>query len=280
MCDCGIGCNFGAAAILLNRSAMKCAASSFSPFVLIAAAIACGGSGGGSPTAPSSSKPVLAESVETAHHTFRFAPGDSVDAQWQEAYHEWAVGVLDVQNIPRVTYNKYTSRAHMGEVIGVSNTNGWADAGPFAIHTIWARDNHEVVHLYTSLFGRPVALFSEGIAVAHQTDPARSDFVPRWSGVPVHDRARQFRAQGTLVPIAQLAETRGFRSFSDAITYPESGSFVRFLIDRHGLAPMKRLFAALQPDSSAALVERAVLDSYGATLAALEAQWLEFLNGA
>jgi hypothetical protein len=44
----------------------------------------------------------------------------------------------------------------------------FADPGPFSIHTIWPSDNHEVGHLYASLFGSPAALLSEGLAVAKQ----------------------------------------------------------------------------------------------------------------
>jgi hypothetical protein len=115
---------------------------------------------GESPVAPDSAA-ALTERVETASYVFRFASDDSVDTAWQEAFHAWAVQELGLQSVPRITYNKYRSRQHMGEVIGVSNTNGYADAAGFAIHTIWPVDNHEVVHLYSSAWGSPVALFTE-----------------------------------------------------------------------------------------------------------------------
>ena len=43
----------------------------------------------------------------------------------------------------------------MGQVIGVSNTNGFGSFSP-SRSTIWSIDNHEVVHLYLSTFGSPV----------------------------------------------------------------------------------------------------------------------------
>jgi hypothetical protein len=234
---------------------------------------------GESPVAPDSAS-ALTERVETASYVFRFASGDSVDTAWQEAFHAWAVQELGLQSVPRITYNKYRSRQHMGEVIGVSNTNGYADAAAFAIHTIWPVDNHEVVHLYSSAWGSPVALFTEGLAVAYSTNPPAGQLVPRWHSEPVHTIAARMRAQGTLIPIARLAETRSFRSFDPNVTYPEAGSFVRFLVDRWGLAPMRQIYAALRANDAADVIERAVTDAYGRSLSELEAEWLAFLNAS
>jgi hypothetical protein len=140
------------------------------PAVLTATilAAACGGS----PTAPDN-LPALAVQEETAAYTHRAAPGDPIDTAWQQTYHDWAVATLEVSLTRRVLYNKYLSRQHMGAITGKSNTNGYATLESFEIHTISPMDNHEVVHLFTSTFGFPVALFNEGIAVAHQTNPAR-----------------------------------------------------------------------------------------------------------
>jgi hypothetical protein len=234
---------------------------------------------GESPVAPDSAS-ALTERVETTSYVFRFSAGDSVDTAWQEAFHAWAVRELGLQSVPRITYNKYRSRQHMGEVIGVSNTNGYADAAGFAIHTIWPVDNHEVVHLYSSAWGSPVALFTEGLAVAYSTNPPAGQLVPRWHSEPVHTIAARLRTQGTLIPIARLAETRGFRSFDSNLTYPEAGSFVRFLIDRSGLPPMREMYAALRANDTIDQVERAVVNAYGRSLAELESEWLAFLNAS
>ena len=189
------------------------------------AAPACGSS----PAAPSAFTDfALAVGPVTDAYEYRYAPNDSVDVQWQETYHRWAVEALDVTVPRRIRYNKYQSRAHMESLTGIGNTNGIAKADTFEIHTIWPRDNHEVVHLYSSVFGRPVALWTEGLAVAFQTDPAAGNLVPRWSGVALDDHARRFRADGRLIPIVELLTTSGFRQFDPDTTYPEAGSFMRF----------------------------------------------------
>ena len=98
---------------------------------------ACGGT---SPTIPSALP--LSETTETAAYVFQYTAGDRVDAVWQQAYHEWAVATLQVSVPRRVTYHKYVSRTHMGDLTGPYTTNGFAEPEAFAIHTLWPRDNH------------------------------------------------------------------------------------------------------------------------------------------
>src|SRR5262245_34012188 len=243
----------------------------------IALAFLAAGCGSGSPIAPSGTNG-LTETIARPGITFHCSSADSVQADWQEQYDAWLMGVLDVHPTQTITYNKYRNRTHMGEVIGVSNTNGFAEPSTFTIHTIWPTDNHEVVHLYSSTFGSPVALFNEGFAVAHSTNPPNGDFVAKWSGTPVHDLARQFRASGRLIALDSLAETNGFRGFDPNVTYPESGSFMRFLIDTYGLDRVKRLFAAGTPNDTRDVSGRAFVSVYGMTLADAERAWWASLD--
>jgi hypothetical protein len=186
--------------------------------------------------------------------------------------------VLGVTSLRKITYNKYTSRAHMQAVVGVGNTNAYADRNAYAIHTLWPTDNHEVVHLFTSTWGDPVALVNEGVAVAFQIDPSR-DLTPRWSGSALHDLARQFRQQGRLVPLARLAETASFRAEDSNVTYPEAGSFMRWLIDEYGLDRVRALYArATGPNEGAAGVRASFAAVYGRSLDDLESAWQAMLT--
>jgi len=230
---------------------------------------------GGSLSSPS---PALTEQTTTAHFIFRFSQGDSVDTTWQETYHAWAVAQLGVAP-PVITYNKYRDRAEMGAITGKGNTNGYAEPSLHTLHTIWPTDNHEVVHVYAGPWGFPVALFVEGLAVAYQTNPPAADFVPKWSGTPIHVLAQRFRAQGQLIPLAAIAETSAFRARDDGIAYPEAGSFVRFLIDTRGLAAMRQLYGAMSNDAPLAAVRAAFQSAYGFSLDEAETGWLAFLDG-
>jgi len=81
----------------------------------------------------------------------------------------------------------------------------------------------------------------------------------------MHALSKGLRDSGRLIPLEQL--TAGFTnwaSVSTEISYPEAGSFVRFLYERYGREKLKTLWQAPQPDM------RRV---YGKSLAELEAEW-------
>lgn len=220
----------------------------------------------------------LVTSAQTAAFEYRHAPNDTVDVAWQEAFHAWATEALGVTVSRRIRYNKYLDRAHMGELIGQASTNAFADADRFEIHTIWSRDNHEVIHLYSAAWGRPVALWTEGLAVAFQTDPVAGDLEPRWNRTSLDEHARRFRADGTLVPIAELLTTTGFRRFDSNVTYPEAGSFMRHVLATCGLDGVRRLFAGGHPGDSAAAVTTRFEEICGRSIADAEATWIAMLD--
>jgi hypothetical protein len=220
----------------------------------------------------------LSESQETASIAFHYSPGDFVESARQQAFHDWAIRELGVSPTRKISFNKYLTRNHMGLLTGAYSTNAYADPSQFALHTIFPFDNHESVHLYTSLFGSAPGLFNEGIAVAFQTDPSADDFIPRWSGEPVHDVARRLRSQGNLAPISSMLTTRDFLLVPDDVRYPEAGSFVRFLIDTRGLEPMRELFRLSSPEDPADAVRERFHDVYGGTVEDVETEWLRFLD--
>ena len=220
----------------------------------------------------------LGEASESASYVFRYAAGDGVDAAWQQAFHDWAVAALQVSVPERVTYNKYLSRTHMGDLTGHYTTNGFAEPEQMALHTLWRRDNHEPVHVYSARFGSPVALFNEGLAVAFQVDPVAGDFVPRWSGTPIHDLARQFRQQNRLIPLGALLATDDFRKADSNLTYPEAGSFIRYMLDVYGLEAIKRLFQRGNPADSADAVRQQFFAVYGRSIADVERDWWALLD--
>jgi hypothetical protein len=232
------------------------------------------GACGGSPTKPTEA---LTEQTVTEHFVFHYSAGDSVDAAWQETFHTWAIAELGVTP-PKITYNKYRDRTQLSALTGQSPTNGYADQAANTVYSIWPHDAHEVVHVYSGPWGSPVALFVEGLAVAYTTNPPAGDFVAKWNGTPVHTAARQLRAAGTLLPIASIAETAAFRARSDGVTYPESGSFVRFLIDTEGVGAMRRLYGAMATTASLATVRNAFMGVYGYSLDEAESRWLRFLD--
>lgn len=231
------------------------------------------------PAAPSpASSQLLTEVTRSAHYTVRTVPGDSVDLAWQEQYFEWVTSALQLGPSPQLEYNKYRDRAHLKAVTG-RETNGFAEPGTARFHTIWPIDNHEGVHVLVVLqIGHPPALFNEGVAVAHSTDPARGILTPRWSGTDVHTLAKNYDATGRLPAFPSLLRSTGFFDFDTNITYPCAGSFVRYLIDTYGLASFKALLVGSTFDDSSSTTEARFQSAYGRTLASVWDEWRGWLR--
>jgi len=113
--------------------------------------------------------------------------------------------------------------------------------------------------------------------VAHQTNPPGGDFVAKWSGVALDDRARAFRASGQLSSIASMVTTGGFRAISPDVSYPEAGSFVKYVLSRFTSAKIKTFFQRGRRDDSVATVE-AAFDVCGVSLGQVETDWLRHLD--
>jgi len=86
----------------------------------------------------------------------------------------------------------------------------------------------------------------------------------------MHIQSKRLSASRRLVPLEQL--TGGFTNWtalSTEVSYPQAGSFVRFLYERHGREKLKALWQAPRPEFHRI---------YGKTLAELEAEWLAVLE--
>ena len=237
---------------------------------------ACGGSGG--PTAPSQTPlPVTNESASFRYH---YAAGDRVDAEWQESYHAWAIAQLGVRVPEKIEYYKYQSRQDMGHHTGNYGTNGFAEPARFELHTLWPTDNHEVVHIYTALIGRPSDFLNEGIAVAFQTNPATSHFESVFNGQEVHQACRQYLQNGTLVvPLNRIVLRNDFRAVSDSVlSYREAGSFLRFAIDRYGIERVLEFFRISSRNDSMDVVKDRFQTALGVSMETAESDWLAMLR--
>lgn len=247
-----------------------------STVVLALLAQSCGGAG--TPTSPSVQPlPVAAETLSFRYH---YSAGDSVDTTWQESYHAWATARLAVQVPQKIDYFRYRSRQDMGDHTGRYNTNGFADPAKFEIHTLWPTDNHEVVHIYTALVGRPSDFFNEGIAVAFQTDPPAGNFESMFNGQSVHQACRQYLQLGTLaLPLDRVVTTTDFRATSDDVqSYREAGSFMRFLLDTSGTNRVLEFFRISGRDDNLSTIKQRFVTVFGISLEDAQAAWTTMLK--
>lgn len=219
----------------------------------------------------------LSITLETANFIFHYSPGDYVLSEHQEAFGAWAVSLLGV-NIPKkIDFYKYKDYDQMRRIWGTGGV-AWADSGTLSVHHYSPWDNHESVHLLTYLIGRPSDFFNEGIAIALSTDPYNGDFEGRWYGTSVHYWGKRFKDEGTLIPLNDILESNDFRRYEPGITYPESGSFVRFLIDTYGVSKIKSIFQTVNLGDSKEEIKQKFQSIYGFSVDQAKAEWLLFLD--
>jgi hypothetical protein len=132
----------------------------------------------------------LARQATSPHFTYYTSPGDSVDLAWQEAFFDWVTAALGVESPDPLEYHKYRDADHLRRVTG-HGCCGFAESPPSRrFHTIWERDNHEMIHvLIANAWGRAPGLFNQGIVVAYHANPLPATFSPSepyWSGRLIH----------------------------------------------------------------------------------------------
>lgn len=247
--------------------------------VVLALVVGALGGCSDSPTSPSSTN-ALPLVRETASMRYFHEPGDTIDVDRQEAFNAWMLGRLGVQPPQPVEYRKYLSREAMGRYTGNAGTNGFAEPERWRFHTIWPYDNHEVVHVYSAMIGRPSDFFNEGLAVSFQVDPARSDFTVRFNGQQVHEACRAYLAAATLpLPLSRSVTTEGFRSIQDSVlSYRMAGSFVLYLTERFGLPAVLGFFRGAAREDSLTTTRARLQAAFAVTLEEAEAGWLDALG--
>jgi hypothetical protein len=129
------------------------------------------------------------------------------------------------------------SNERMEQLIGIK-TNGAVNPKDGTVYNLFNQKiqsygNHEICHIIASSeWGEcKDAWIGEGLAV-------NSDGV--WWLYELHSLANYLRNKGKLIPIKELIEN--FHNYSEIITYPESGSFVKYIKEKYGLDLIKNLY--------------------------------------
>jgi hypothetical protein len=209
---------------------------------------------------------------ELDHLSFHY-PADSpaardialADKLYNDVYAENAtyLGITLKQPVDVYLYPTGDMRLHM-----TSRDVGFAMVPEYEVHSLWAEDEHqtpghEVVHVLTGNgWGEATeAILGEGIAVWLDHNEDKHDY---------HRLAADFLADGKLVPIRDLLGA-GWEQHDGAVTYPEAGSFVGFLLDNFGVSKFKRLYLAKD-------FEAELQAAVGWNLTDLEASWHDYLR--
>lgn len=179
-------------------------------------------------------------SAETRNFAFYTRDDLKVDAARSQRFLDDTARRLGVRVQGRRPYFRYRWTEELAFVVGpdASSASG-AYLSSGEIHSTKAFDAHEIVHRVAFELGDPGAFFQEGLAVALGDDG-------RYGDVKVDEIAR-----GLLAPVDLRTLIERFQTVAPEVRYPLAGSFVRFLIRRHGLARLAEFFRACASDGRA-----------------------------
>jgi hypothetical protein len=192
-----------------------------------------------------------------------------------EFHHADVARALGIDDPPRVTVFVHRSAAEKRRLVGAAGTD-FAKPWLGELHVVdqavpHPSLRHELVHAVAAAaadgpFRVPARAgvlvatgLVEGVAVALETPRSR------WT---VHEWSRAAKDLGLLPDVAGIVGAAGFWREPPARAYTASGSFLSFVLERHGAAAVREAYRTGD-------LGRAV----GTPVAALAAEWSRFLDG-
>jgi hypothetical protein len=222
---------------------------------------------------------------ETEHLVFRYSDHVDINLHMDEIERmdlecRKMLDALEIELDGRIEFFKVVSPEECGKLVCFPPANGYAvvqksdrpnDPPWFNVAVSTSFNNpHEIMHVLTAIAGIPYvsAAFCEGYAVAFGGTTYQN---PEFAMV----QARNLMGEPSFIRLKTLLtmEDPDFLR-SSYITYQEAGSFVRFAIDRFGIAKLRQVCDELVMGTE---LGDAFEKSYGLNVAELEAGWREHL---
>ncbi len=214
--------------------------------------------------------------LQTEHYTFHYRSGSVAEedihfiAEYQELSYAKIVETLQVSFDGHIHYYFYTSEWDKLFSTG-DKGGGLSNTLKNEIHAIYNENRkvigcHEDTHIiaYRTL-GNPPFFLQEGLAVF---------MMESWFQRPVHEWGREFLDKGKLIPVKSLLISINFEKYDSKITYPQSGSFVKYLVDVYGIEKFKTLFSQAVNEN----IEFLFKEIYRKSVDDLEREWLNYLK--
>lgn len=159
-----------------------------------------------------------------------------------------------------ITYFLVESRQRMNELIG-HEINAGAIPRQNSVYAVYgevkAIGMHEFNHVIAhNILGNPSEKWlSEGFAI-YSDD--------KWDSYDLHSLSKYFFEKGKIISLSEL--TKNFDSYDERITYPQSGSLVKYIIGKYGFDKFKKLWN----DGN-----DGIETIYGKSISSLENEWIE-----
>jgi hypothetical protein len=145
---------------------------------------------------------------------------------------------------------------------------------------------HELTHVLASQLGDPPAAFNEGLAV-YVAESAGADALKDLGspGMSVDAAVVAHRAAGKCVPMERLFALTdiGPDESQPTLSYPEAASFVKYLVQKYGIATFRGAYKSLVGSDNPVVIqqnEQSFQTIYGKSPLEMERDWLKSLPPA
>lgn len=202
----------------------------------------------------------------------------------QELAYKKITKTLKLKNKRKINYYLYPSKKTKQNLIGddghgnaiwleIKKRKVWVPK-KIEVHSLYNNKiqcigPHEDTHLLSLPWGVSIFLFSEGLA----------EFMDeRWYGKDIDIWARKYLKENKLYSLKFLLENKNWNKVNDMITYPQVGSFVRFLINTYGIEKFKKIYKRTSRQKILKENVKIVEIIYSKSTEYLEKNWRKYLG--
>jgi len=219
------------------------------------------------------------ERFESEHFIFFFHKGSPAERdiskiaeRREEAYRKIA-DILDVKVQNKIRCFLFPSAREKTFYTGHIGAGFAQNQTIIEIYNDEIRDHyHELTHIVAAKLNQNAPpLLSEGLAVY---------ITSRMEKHPLDEKVKLFKEKDELIPITKLLrfEEIGSEASKPLISYPESGSFVKYLIEEYGLEKFKQIYSKTTKGLERSKYnEKVFLKVYGKDINHLAKEWLNSL---
>lgn len=237
----------------------------------------------------------LLQKRSTDHLDIYYFPGSKAAADIDQIAREREAGVQAVnqflttptsQRLCLVLFEDLDTKAWVMIQTGVRMADGYMIAEVYD-DQVKLNPYHEATHALTSELGNPPAAFLEGIAEYVSEKSGAAPLKGMGGGkATLYGFVSESRDRKQWIPLSQLLAYSNIGSEGperNLLAYAEAGALAKYLVEAHGKEKFQEAYRQLQNSHDEATQKqnaKKLEQIYGASLTAVESQWIEAMGSA
>lgn len=203
----------------------------------------------------------------------------------KERHYHKILSFVKTQNYLKIKYYLYPLLKEKKKLMGDDSlgnviweefelTNNKVKTKKFEIHVLYDIKRkfigeHEDTHLLSLPLGLSIYLFNEGFAQFMEG---------KLFGKDINILSKRLMKKNKLYPLKWLIDNKNWDKVKKGIVYPQTGSFVRYLINTYGLGKFKKVYKKLSRNKTVQKNIKIIETIYSKSIKELETNWKKYLN--